>query len=693
MLDGLFKPKGIAVIGASANPLSIGHMVLKNILDQGYKHPVYPVNPKTAEILSLKAYKSVLDIPGEVDLANISIKNTFVPLAVEECGKKGVKFAIVHTAGFKEIGDEGAKLEEQIVEIAHKYGMRIYGPNSQGIENSDKDVRVYANFTFTPMTEGNISVLAQSGGVGEVLQLHLDKIGVGFRMYASYGNEADVSMNEILEYYGQDDGTRVIMLHIETLKDPAGFLKKAAAITRKKPILAVKSGKTREGLKAVSSHTGTLMEKDVTTDVLFKKAGVVRFDTQDEMIQAAVAFSSQPEPKGNRVAIVTNTGGPGILAVDECVLAGLELAKLAPETEEFLRERLYPEASLANPVDVLATATPEHYGAAIAGLMKDPNVDSILISFITAQFVDLEGIAATVAEWGRKAVKPLICVIMTIAKWGGLIETIRAGGVPVYEFPETGARALVNMTRYGTVKHAALPEYPTIEVNRTAVAEIFARRAAGYLSQADAFGVLAAYGIPCVKTGVIANAAALEAAVQGFRFPVVLKVDAGAVVHKSEAGGVAMGIKDAAALRGIFEEMDARFKEHDAAFIVQEQLPASVETIVGTNNTEDVGPLIMFGLGGVLVEVMKDVQFRMAPLAIQDAEEMIRAIQGYPVLQGVRGRPAADIDSLVDILLKVSRLASDFPEIEEMDLNPIFSFGPGEGSRVVDVRLKRTGGL
>jgi len=688
MLDALFKPRSVAVIGASANPLSIGHIVMKNLLDHGFKGPVFPINPKSPEILDLKAYPSVLEVPEDIDLVNISIKNTLVPMAVEECGKKGVKFAIVHTAGFKEVGEEGAKLEKQVVEIAHKYGMRIYGPNSQGIENSDPDVRVYANFTFTPMTDGSVSILAQSGGVGEVLQLQLDKIGVGFRKYASYGNESDVSMNEILDYYGQDDGTKVIMLHIETLRDPIGFMEIAGKISRRKPVLALKSGKTKEGLRAVSSHTGTLMEKDVTSDVIFRKAGVLRFDTQDEMIQAAVALSSQPEPKGNRVAMIANTGGPAILSVDEVVGAGLKLAKLSQGTMDFLREKLYPEASVVNPVDVLATAAPEQYGAAIEALMNDENVDSILIDFITAQFVDLDGIAATIADWGRKAAKPLLCVIMTIDRWERLIKTIRSGGVPVYEFPEAGARALVDMTRYGTVKHAAAPEFPKIDVDKAKAEKILAGSDEGYITQADAYGVLDAYGIPSARFMKISDARGLKAAAKELNFPVVLKVDARDIVHKSDAGGLALDIADEVELAAVFKEMSEKFKKHKPSFIVQEQLGEAVETIIGVNNTEGVGPIIMFGLGGIFVEVMKDVQFRLSPLSRQDAEGMIRGIKGYPILEGVRGRKGADVESLVDILLRVSRLANDFPRIEEMDLNPIFSFGAGEGSRVVDVRLK-----
>jgi acetyltransferase len=663
-------------------------MVMKNLLEHGFKGAVFPVNPKSPCVMSFKAYKSVLDIPDDIDLVNISIKNELVPMAIEECGRKGVKFAIVHTAGFREIGGEGVNLEKKILEIARNYGLRIYGPNSQGIENSDEAVCVYANFTFTPMSPGNISILAQSGGVGEVLQLQLFRKGVGIRMYASYGNECDISMSEILRYYGEDPGTRVILLHIETLKDPIGFLDAAGKITREKPILALKSGRTTEGLKAVSSHTGTLMEKDVTTDVIFRKAGVLRFDTQDEMIQTALALSVLPEPKGNRVAMITNTGGPGILAVDEIISAGLEMAKLDTQTMSFLREKLYPEATVTNPVDVLATAVPEQYGAAIEALMNDPGVDSILISFITAKFVDVDGIVATMADWGKRAVKPLVCVIMTVEDESRLIRPIRAGGVPVYEFPETGARVLVGMTKCGAIRHAPEPEYRAFEVNKAEAGAILDGCPEGYITQADAFRVLAAYGIPAANTMRVVDKAGLKAVARELKFPVVLKVDSPEIVHKSEAGGLVMGIQNEVALDAAFDQMTRRFKGIGAAFVVQEQLGEAVETIVGINNTEGIGPIIMFGLGGIFVEVMKDVQFRLAPLSRQDADEMVRSLKGFPILQGVRGKSGADIESLTGILLRVSQLALDFPRITEMDLNPIFCFGPGEGSKVVDVRMK-----
>ena len=379
MLDALFRPRSVAIVGASNNPLSIGHIVIQNLVDHGFRGPIFPINPKERQIKSFKAYKSILEVPDEVDLVNISIKNTLVPRIIDECGQKGVKFAIVHTAGFKEVGEEGAALEKEMVKIAHKHGLRVYGPNSQGVQNSDPEVSLYANFTFVPMTPGSVSILAQSGGVGEVLKIPLHKLGMGLRMYASFGNECDVSMNEILEYYGRDEGTKVIMVQVETFKDPQGFLEAARKITPDKPVLAIKAGRTEEGAVAVSSHTGSLLNQDTMTDAIFEKAGVLRFFDQDDMCKAAIAFAHQPAPKGNKIAIVTNTGGPGILALDEAILGGLELARLKEETKDHLRENLHPEATVKNPVDVVATATPEHYGLTVEALFKDPGVDMVLV--------------------------------------------------------------------------------------------------------------------------------------------------------------------------------------------------------------------------------------------------------------------------------------------------------------------------
>ena len=690
MLDSLFKPKSVAIIGASNNPLSIGHIVMQNLLDHNYRGPIYPINPKSKYIKSFRAYPSITDVPDDVDLVNISIKNTIVPYVLEECGKKGVKFAIVHTAGFKEVGEEGLALEKQIVEIAHKYGMRIYGPNSQGIQNSDPEISVYANFTFVPMSPGNISIVAQSGGVGETLKLHLYRIGKGIRMYSSFGNEADVSMNEIIDYYGQDEETKVIMVHIETLKDPAGFLEVASRTTSKKPILALKTGKTSEGAVAVASHTGSLMEQDTLTDVIFKKSGVLRFHSQEDMIDAAIAFSNQPVPKGDRVVIVTNTGGPAIIAVDECISAGLKLAELSPKTKETLSKLVFQEAIVSNPVDVVATAGPEQYGGTVEALLKDPKIDSVLLVFVTAPFVDCEGIARKLGELGKTSQKPVVCQVMTIEKWEKVIRLIREGGIPVYDFAETAARSLSAMTEYGKVMRREAPIYKKYKHDKTAAKAIVKKHKGKgkFIPQDDVFAILASYGIPAARTVKIKKEGELKKASKKVGFPLVLKVDAEAIVHKMDVGGVALNIKSERSLLTTYNRMAKKFAKEKPGFILQEYLASGKEVIMGVKGNEGLAPTLMFGLGGIFVETMKDVNFRLAPLSREDALDMIRSIKGYPILEGMRGEKAVDIDKLIEILVRLSQLGSDFPEIAEMDLNPVLAFNKGKGAAVVDARIK-----
>ncbi len=693
MLDALFKPKSVAIVGASNNPFSIGHIVMQNLIDHDFKGPIFPVNPKSKYIKSYKAYPSVSAIPDEVDLVNISIKNTIVPAVLEDCGQKGVKFAIVHTAGFKEVGKEGLALEKQIVEIAHKHGMRIFGPNSQGIQNSDPEVSVYANFTFVPMSAGNISIVAQSGGVGETLKLHLYRIGMGIRMYSSFGNEADVNMNEIIDYYGQDEETKAIMVHIETLKDPAGFLEVASRVTQKKPILALKSGKTPEGVKAVASHTGSMIEQDTLADAIFEKSGVLRFHTQEEMIEAAVSFANQPVPPGDRVCIVTNTGGPAIIAVDECMAAGLKLAELSPQTKDTLKQIVFQEAIVSNPVDVVATAGAEQYGGTVEALLADPNIDSLLLVFVTAPFVDCEGIARKIGELGKTSPKPIVCQVITIEKWQEVIRLIRESGIPVYDFAESAAKSLSAMTRYGSFLKKETPVYVyekcTCDRDKAGrILENFSGKDM-FLPQADVFDLLDSYGIPTVKTVKIKEKAELEPAAEKIGFPVVLKVDAEEIVHKTDAGGVELDIKDTEALLAAFEEMSEKFKTHKPDFILQKYEEAGKEVIIGAKRQTGIDPMIMFGLGGVFVETLKDVQFRLAPLTKNQAVDMMRSIKGYPILEGTRGERGVDFEALADILIRFSQLVLDFPEIDEFDLNPVLAIETR--AVVVDARLKIMG--
>jgi acetyltransferase len=688
VLDGLFRPRGIGVIGASANPYSIGHIVLKNLVEYGFRGPIFPINPKGGHVRSMKAYKSVLEVDDVIDLVNISVAAKFIPDIIDECGQKGVKFAIVHSAGFKEVGAEGLERERRMVEIAHRYGMRIYGPNCQGIQNSDPEVSAYANFTFVPMKPGNISIIAQGGGMGELLKLHLHNVGLGHRLYCSYGNECDLTMPEILDYYGQDDGTRVIMMQTESFKDPQAFLEVASRITPHKPILAIKCGRTAEGSVAVSSHTGSLVDQNAMTRAMYKKAGVVEFDDSDEMVKAAIAFSTQDPPEGNRIGIITNTGGPGIQAVDTAISDGLSMASWSSEGKARLTSELYAEASTGNPVDVVATAGADHYFAAMDTLLKETETDMVMVFFVTAPFVDLDAIADRIEQAAGSSRKPVTVVIETIARWGGLLDRIRAAGVPVYEFPEDGVHALSAMHRYSTLRDRKREEPPAIDVDHALAKAIIAAHEGkdSYLPQIQAFALLAAYGISAPSIAVIRKAEDLASAIESVGFPCVLKVDSAHVVHKSDSGGVALGLTDAEAVETALAAMRSKFDDPDVSFVLQGQAQAGRELIVGTTDTPGLGNLVMFGLGGIFVELLKDVAFSVAPLSQPEAREMMREIQGFPLLEGIRGDSGVNLAAVEDLLIRVARLAADHPEIVEMDLNPVLA--RSDGAEAVDVRIR-----
>ncbi|MDQ7779169.1 MAG: acetate--CoA ligase family protein [Planctomycetota bacterium] len=706
-LDALFRPHSVAIIGASDRKLTIGNRIFQNLLDFGFKGKVFPVNPKGGMIGETKVFESITAVPEHVDLVHIVIKNTFVPAAVDECGKKGVKALIINTAGFKEVGGDGIELEKKIVEAARRYGMRIFGPNCQGIMNSDPSVSVYANFTFTRMSPGSISIIAQSGGVAEVVNQRLAELGHGFRMYASPGNACDISIPELLEYLGNDPGTKVIILHIESLAEPRRLMEIASRIVPHKPILGMKTGRTSEGARAVSSHTGGLVKQDTTTEVVFKKCGIVSFSDEDLLCQTAIALSMQPAPAGSRVGIITNTGGPGIISTDECIEAGLSLPDLAPQTKEFLKKSLPPEATIANPVDVLATAGPKEYGAAVGALLQDPGIDSVLINFITPFFVDCAGVAREFEKLSKSAQKPLVGIVMTDKKnWAETLQIVKGAGIPAYEFPEMGARVLAAMTRYGLMKKRGTGAPPT-EPSRDregaahashdghihkdeATAVIKAAQAARreFLSAKEAAALLSAYHIPAARVATADSPEQCADAARMVGYPVVLKVDSEKVVHKTEMGGVVVGLKDEAALLAAAKELHAKFSAVPHGFIVQEQLTTGHEMLIGAQSVANLGHLIAFGLGGIFVEVMRDVAFGITPLSKVEVEEMMNSIKGRKILEGARGQKGVDRARLADIVLRLAQLVTDFPAITEVDFNPVFAAPEGKPTKVADARIR-----
>jgi len=688
MLDSLFNPKGVAVIGASGKELHIGNRVIKNLLDFGYKGGIYPINPKADQIRGIKAYKSILDVPGQVDVAHMVIPAKFVPMAVEDCGKKGVKHIIINSGGFSETGAAGAEIEKAFLEKARAYGIRIFGPNCQGIINADPDVRAYCNFTFTFPEPGHISIVALSGGVAEVIHQGFSAMDVGTRIYASNGNACDISIPEIIRYLADDEGTRVIVTYVEGLRDPMDFLDAVKEAAGKKPVLAMKAGRTMEGAKAAASHTGGLAKADMATDLIFKKAGIVDFRDEGQLINAAMAFGSQPIPEGNRVGIITNTGGPAVIATDILVDAGLTLPPLSEKTNTLLKETLYPEATVSNPVDVLATGTAEHYRACLEAMMADNSFDCVLVNFVTPFFMDTESIAMAIAQVNQKQIKPMVCNLMTDRRqWAETEAILKAGGVPCFALPSDAARALAALVRYRNILDRHPGRIRSFKDVDTDAARTIFNQAAGQqvLSADQVYGVLEAYGIDVPEWRMAADIDGAVAAADTIGYPVVLKADAASVVHKSDMGGVAMNLIDADAVKKAVTKMRERIDAQDLRFFVQQFVPGGREVILGAKAEPGLGHLIMFGLGGIFVEVLKDVVFNLTPITDAEAREMVDGIKASTLLSGVRGEKPVDKNALSDLIERLSRLTSDFPQIKELDLNPVMAFE--NGAVAVDARI------
>ncbi|MGE5753908.1 MAG: acetate--CoA ligase family protein, partial [Deltaproteobacteria bacterium] len=562
MLDALFKPRAVAIVGASTKELSIGNVIIKNLQTYGYRGRIYPIHPTAPDVRGLKSFKTLDEIPGEVDVAHIIIPAKLVPQAIEECGRKGVKAVIINSAGFSEMGEEGARLQATFLANARKHGVRVFGPNCQGIINTDPALKAYCNFTFTFPEPGSISVVALSGGVGALIMQALFDEGIGMRMYASNGNACDLSIPEILRYWADDPGCKAILLYTEGFSNPLEFLETAREVTARKPILAMKAGRTEQGAKAASSHTGSLAGVDIATELIFEKTGILSFQNEEEMVRAAKAFATQPVPSGNRVGIITNTGGPAVIATDVLVAAGLELAALSEASIARLKATQLPQAALGNPVDVVATAGGDRFRAAMEVLQEEEGVDSIFINFVTAPFTDTQEVARQIVEASRKGSKPVVCNFMTDLtqeRYRVTMQILKEGGIPFYATPTAAARALAALVKYGRLRQRDIGQprtFPGVDASKaSAVVEQARRGGRSVLSAAEVYTILEAYGIPVAGWKVVQSAAEAVAAAESIGYPVAVKVDAEAIDHKSDRGGVAVNLEDAAAVRSAVEEM------------------------------------------------------------------------------------------------------------------------------------------
>ncbi len=692
-LDFLFKPKSIAIIGASQKELSIGNVIIKNLVSYGYTGSIYPINPKMNEIRGIQAYPTIFDVPYDIDLAHVIVPAKAVPQIIDECGQKGIKAVIINSAGFSEMGDEGIALQKDFLRIAKNYGIRIFGPNCQGIINTDAEYKAYCDFTFTFPKPGNISIVALSGGVGAFIMQSLFDLDFGMRLYASNGNACDVSISDVIKYYGDDEQTKVILLYTEGLSNPLEFMEVAKEVTKKKPILAMKAGRTEEGAKAAASHTGALAGVDISTELIFEKTGILAFNNEEELCQVAMAFTTQPIPKGNRVGIITNTGGPAVIATDELVSAGLRLPALSDRAKAILQATQLPEATIGNPIDVVATGGGVHFRSALDVLMDEEDIDSIYINFVTAPFTDTDEVARNIVEVSKLKRKPIICNFMTnmsLERFQVTAAILKEGGVPCYSFPTTAAKALGALYRYSKVRDRNIgeaKEYPVI--NKEFVASILQKahqENKEYLPADAVYQILDAYGIPTAPWQLTESIVDAENAAEKIGYPVVVKAESETIIHKSDMGGVAINLKNATEVSAALQKMHENLGSHNLKFLVQKFLPGGKELIAGVSIKQGLGHLIMFGLGGIYVEVLKDVVFKIAPVTPLETTEMLASIKASKLLDGVRGEKGINKELVKEIIQRVSQLVTDFPMIQEMDMNPIIALN--NKVFVVDARMK-----
>jgi acetyltransferase len=690
----MFRPRSVAVVGASRRSDTIGYQIVDNLLRHGYTGVVYPVNPNAVAIHSIPAYPSVVAIPGEVDLAVIVVPKDRVLSVVEECGAKGIGSLVVISAGFKEVGPEGAALEARLAERARHLGMRLVGPNCMGLLNTDPDTSMNATFAPSMPPPGPMSFLSQSGAMGVTILDYAAEYGIGIHHFASVGNKADVSSNDLLEYWGEEEGTRVILMYLENFGNPRRFTALARRVARRKPIVVVKSGRTQAGARAAASHTGALAGVDVAIDALLAQCGVLRAQSVQELFDIAMALEEQPIPRGNRVAIITNAGGPGIMIADACESEGLEVVELSGETQKGLRETFPAEASVRNPVDMIASATSESYRVALGAVLADTNVDAAIAAFVPPLGVRQVDVASSIVEAFQaqgESRKPILAVLMGRQGFPEGRAELHEAGVPAYTFPESAARALAAMVRYHQWLERPVQEPGRFAVDREAVRGVIqGSRTEGRvrLKEHEALAVLAAYGIPVVEHRLVTTHAEAREAARDCGYPVVIKAVAPGVAHKTDVGAVRVDIRNAGELDVAFGELVRDVGEAGIdleGILVQRFASGGRETILGMSTDPSVGPILMFGLGGIYVEVLKDVAFRLAPVSEVDAREMLSGIRGARLLEELRGDPGVDQDAIVEAIQRLSQLVVDFPEIEELDVNPLLAFA--DGSLAVDCRI------
>ena len=696
-LKGLFNPRGVAVIGASSQEGKLGYIVTDNLKTCGYQGEIYPINIKAdGEILGLQAYKSVLDIPGdECDLAVVAIPSRFANASLEECGQKGIKNVIVLTAGFKEVGGEGAKLEEELIEIAKKYDMNVQGPNCLG--SLDAHTPLNASFAQIMPEPGNIAFVSQSGAMTVAIIDWSVLEGIGFSKVVSLGNKADVSEIDVIEELADDDKTDVILCYLEGISEGERFLRVMKEVTQKKPVVILKSGSSQAGAKAVSSHTGALAGNDFAFDAAFENCGVMRAKSMQDLFDYGIAFARSELPKGRKIAVITNAGGGGVLTADKIENIGLELADLTEETMGKLREVIPDEGSVHNPIDVLGDASPEAYEKTLEIVLAEDYIDSAIIMACPTASYKAKEVGEAIVEAKNKFDKPILVVNMGGPSFLEENKVLRENSIPTFVFPETAVSALKAMEDFSEIKAkdktSVVDNIPGID-KQTATKIINNAKETGKdaLIGSEAYQVAEAYGIAAAPIVLATSKEEAGAAAEEMQYPVVLKIASDKILHKTDIGGVQVNINSKEEVEKTYEEIMARAKEAHPDVVpdgveVQKMMPKGQEVLVGMLRDVQFGPIIGFGMGGIYVNLINDVNFKLGSgMTDQDIENQINSTKVSKLLEGYRGDAPCDIDAVKDTLKRVTRLTLDFPEIQELDINPVFVYE--EGSSALDIKIK-----
>jgi len=693
-VDIFFNPKSVAVIGASKAREKVGYAVITNIIKSGYQGEIYPINPKESEMFGYKVYPSI-DVAPETDLAVIAVPAPYVASVAEACGKKGVKGLVVITAGFKEVGKEGLALEKELMEIVDRYGMQMMGPNCLGY--IDTHTPINASFVARPPIKGDIAFFSQSGAVCvAVLEWSL-KRNIGYSKFISMGNKAHLNEADFIEEAAKDPHTRVIAGYIESVEEGERFLEIAREASKEKPIVLIKSGVSEAGAKAASSHTGALAGSNVAYDTAFRQAGIMRAKSLQELFDLASAFAKQDAPKGNRVAIVTNAGGPGIIATDSVELNDLKMASFEKETVDNLRAGLPAESNVYNPVDVIGDAGEDRFRYAMEHVMKDPNVDAVLVLMVATAMTGPHEIAELTVEMHKKY--PDVSVVGAFMGGETIDEAFKLmsdNNIPAYTFPEQAIESLARLVKYNELRERLQrqTEVEEFDVNKEAVASIFKKvkeEDRVVLLGSEAMQVIEAYGIGSAPVALAKTAEQAGDLADAMGYPVVLKVASPKIMHKTDVGGVKLKLQTREEVeQGFIEILENVHRYLPDVLVdgveVQKMLPQGREMIIGMFKDVQFGPMIMFGLGGIYVNLLQDVSFRLANgLNREEAMEMIQETKAYTLLKGYRGEKQADIDGVVETILRVSKLVTDFPEITELDINPLFAYEESVNS--IDVKI------